>query len=58
MATLAAQGHTNREIAAKLYVSASTVERHLTCAYRKLGISRRQDLPLDLRTRTPEQAGH
>ncbi|WP_405887214.1 AAA family ATPase [Streptomyces sp. NBC_01136] len=58
VATLAAQGHTNREIAAKLYVSASTVERHLTCAYRKLGISRRQDLPLDLRTRTPEQAGH
>lgn len=58
VATLAAQGHTNREIAAKLYVSASTVERHLTGVYRKLGISRRQDLPLDLRTRTLEQPDH
>ena len=51
VATLAAQGYTNREIAAKLFVSTSTVEHHLTRVYRKLGISRRQDLPLDLRTR-------
>lgn len=58
VAALAAQGLTNREIAVKLFVSASTVERHLTCAYRKLGIARRQDLPPDLRTRTFEQAGH
>ncbi|MER7675958.1 AAA family ATPase [Streptomyces sp. NPDC096934] len=58
VAALAAQGHTNREIAVKLFVSPSTVERHLTCVYRKLGISRRQDLPSDLRTRTFEQAGH
>lgn len=56
VAALAAHGHTNREIAAKLFVSASTVERHLTCAYRKLGISRRQDLPLELRMRAFEPA--
>ncbi|MEU6540487.1 LuxR C-terminal-related transcriptional regulator [Streptomyces sp. NPDC047000] len=49
VAALAAHGHTNREIAARLFVSASTVERHLTCVYRKLGIARRQDLPLELR---------
>jgi len=51
VATLAARGYTNREIAAKLFVSTSTVEHHLTRVYRKLGISRRQDLPTDLRTR-------
>ncbi|XUL94532.1 helix-turn-helix transcriptional regulator (plasmid) [Streptomyces galilaeus] len=51
VATLAAHGYTNREIAAKLFVSTSTVEHHLTRVYRKLGISRRQDLPADLRTR-------
>ncbi|MHB9864472.1 LuxR C-terminal-related transcriptional regulator [Streptomyces sp. YIM S03343] len=56
VAALAAHGHTNREIAAKLFVSASTVERHLTGVYRKLGISRRQDLPLDLRMRAFDQA--
>ncbi|MFF4402731.1 AAA family ATPase [Streptomyces sp. NPDC001480] len=55
VATLAAQGHTNREIATKLFVSASTVERHLTCVYRKLGISRRQDLPMELRTHSYER---
>lgn len=58
VAALAAHGHTNREIAAKLFVSASTVERHLTCVYRKLGISRRQDLPLELRMRAFEPTEH
>ncbi|MET7656616.1 helix-turn-helix transcriptional regulator [Streptomyces sp. NPDC005486] len=38
-------GYTNREIAAKLYVTPSTVEQHLTRVYRKLKIQRRQDLP-------------
>ncbi|MGW7261555.1 AAA family ATPase [Streptomyces sp. NPDC054834] len=54
VATLAAQGYTNREIAGKLFVSVSTVEHHLTRVYRKLGISRRRDLPADLRTRPLE----
>ncbi|WP_030325262.1 helix-turn-helix transcriptional regulator [Streptomyces sp. NRRL B-3229] len=45
VASLAVMGYTNREIAAKLYVTPSTVEQHLTRVYRKLRIQRRQDLP-------------
>jgi DNA-binding CsgD family transcriptional regulator len=45
VATLAALGHTNREIAGKLYVTVSTVEQHLTRVYRKLKVNRRSDLP-------------
>ncbi|WP_026426067.1 helix-turn-helix transcriptional regulator [Actinokineospora inagensis] len=48
VATLAALGHTNREIAHKLYITISTVEQHLTKIYRKLGVSRRSDLPAGL----------
>ncbi len=48
VATLAAMGHTNREIARKLYVTVSTVEQHLTRVYRKLKVHRRSDLPLRL----------
>ncbi|MER6570324.1 LuxR C-terminal-related transcriptional regulator [Streptomyces sp. NPDC001093] len=48
VATLAAQGLTNREISAKLYLTVSTVEQHLTKVYRKLQISGRGDLPFDL----------
>lgn len=46
VASLAAQGNTNREIAAKLFITVSTVEQHLTQVYRKLGIGRRADLPV------------
>ncbi|MEU2794141.1 AAA family ATPase [Streptomyces sp. NPDC007100] len=48
VAVLAAHGHTNREIAAKLYVTVSTVEQHLTRIYRKLQVRRRRDLPKTL----------
>lgn len=48
VAHLAVLGYTNREIAAKLYITASTVEQHLTRVYRKLDIKRRKDLPADL----------
>ncbi|MFE2878200.1 BREX system ATP-binding domain-containing protein [Streptomyces roseus] len=48
VATLAAQGLTNREISAKLFLTVSTVEQHLTRVYRKLRISSRGDLPMDL----------
>ncbi|MEU9237277.1 AAA family ATPase [Streptomyces subrutilus] len=45
VALLASQGCTNREIAARLFVTASTVEQHLTRAYQKLGVRGRADLP-------------
>ncbi|MFD5511976.1 AAA family ATPase [Streptomyces sp. NPDC127051] len=48
VATLAAQGLTNREISAKLYLTVSTVEQHLTRVYRKLQITSRGDLPTGL----------
>jgi DNA-binding CsgD family transcriptional regulator len=41
---LAAAGHRNREIAALLFVGQRTVEIHLTNAYRKLGITGRDQL--------------
>lgn len=46
VAVLAVRGHSNRQIAAKLFVTVSTVEQHLTRVYRKLGIKRRSDLAL------------
>ncbi|MEV1052092.1 AAA family ATPase [Streptomyces sp. NPDC049887] len=45
VALLASQGCTNREIAARLFVTASTVEQHLTRAYQKLGVRGRTGLP-------------
>ena len=44
VAAMAADGLSNREIARALYVSHKTVEKHLTSAYRKLGIAAREDL--------------
>ncbi|MDX3224855.1 helix-turn-helix transcriptional regulator [Streptomyces sp. ME19-01-6] len=48
VAILAANGNSNREIALQLCVTMSTVEQHLTRVYRKLRISRRQQLPKSL----------
>ncbi|MDT7782149.1 MAG: hypothetical protein QOF58_568 [Pseudonocardiales bacterium] len=45
---LAAQGHTNREIADRLFITASTVEQHLTRVYRKLNVKYRTDMPADI----------
>ncbi|MFE6871925.1 AAA family ATPase [Kitasatospora sp. NPDC057692] len=47
VAALAAQGSTNREIAAELYITVSTVEQHLTRVYRKLNIRGRRQLMVD-----------
>jgi DNA-binding NarL/FixJ family response regulator len=52
VAGLAALGHTNRGIAGRLFVTVSTVEQHLTRVYRKLGVTRRTDLPLNLNNGT------
>jgi DNA-binding NarL/FixJ family response regulator len=44
VSALAAEGHTNRDIAQELYVTPKTVEVHLSNAYRKLGIRSRREL--------------
>ncbi len=48
VASLAAEGRSNPDIAKTLYVSRKTVEKHLSAAYRKLGISARDELPAAL----------
>jgi DNA-binding CsgD family transcriptional regulator len=45
VATMAAEGLTNREIAQALFVTPSTVEAHLSSVYRKLGVNARSQLP-------------
>ncbi|NEB91478.1 helix-turn-helix domain-containing protein, partial [Streptomyces bauhiniae] len=44
VAALVMEGATNREIAARLFVSVKTVEATLTRVYRKLGIRSRVDI--------------
>jgi DNA-binding CsgD family transcriptional regulator len=44
VARLAADGRTNRQIAAELFLSPRTVETHMSHALRKLGLRSRDDL--------------
>jgi ATP/maltotriose-dependent transcriptional regulator MalT len=53
IALLAGAGASSREIAGRLVISVRTVDNHLQNAYRKLGVTRRQDLPRVL-SGTPE----
>jgi DNA-binding CsgD family transcriptional regulator len=48
VAELAAEGHSNRDIAQQLFVTIKTVEVHLSNTYRKLGITRRDQLARSL----------
>jgi DNA-binding CsgD family transcriptional regulator len=52
VATLAAQGHNNPEIAQRLYITRRTVEAHLTHVFQKLNLGSRSDLAAALEPQT------
>jgi DNA-binding CsgD family transcriptional regulator len=56
VAELASQGHSNREIAQSLFVTARTVEGHLTSVFRKLQLDSRTELHAALAGGTPVPA--
>ncbi len=51
VATLVAEGRTNLEVAAALFLSPKTVEAHLSRAFRKLGVTNRSQLGRIVRER-------
>ena len=53
VAELASQGLSNREVAQTLFVTARTVEGHLTSVFRKLQVGSREELPAALAGRAP-----
>jgi DNA-binding CsgD family transcriptional regulator len=56
VAELVAQGHTNREVAGRLFLSTKTVAAHLTSAYAKLGVRSRTELARRLRDPAADDA--
>ena len=57
VAELAAAGHSNKEIAAALFMGVSTVEAHLSHVYRKLGIRSRAGLGAQLQAAAKAMEG-
>jgi DNA-binding CsgD family transcriptional regulator len=57
VASLAADGLSNRQIAQHLFITQPTVETHLRHAFQKLGITSRADLPAQLAGEQPMLAG-
>jgi DNA-binding CsgD family transcriptional regulator len=57
VASLAADGLSNRQIAQHLFITQPTVETHLRHAFQKLGITSRADLPAQLAAQQPVPAG-
>jgi DNA-binding CsgD family transcriptional regulator len=58
VARLVAQGATNREAAATLFVNYKTIEYHLGNVYRKLGVRSRTELANALRNEASAWAGN
>ena len=56
IATLLADGLSNREIAMKLWVTERTIKFHLSNVYKKLGVTSRADAVAALRRATPPEA--
>ena len=56
VAEFASQGLSNREIAQTLFVTARTVEGHLTSVFRKLQVGSREELPAALAGGAPVSA--
>ena len=54
VAILAAQGLSNKEIGAALFLSPKTIERHLSAVFRKRGVRSRTELAVAY-ARAPEQ---
>jgi DNA-binding NarL/FixJ family response regulator len=53
VAVLVAQGLTNRQVAARLVISESTVETHLARIFKKLGLHSRSQLAVWVNARGP-----
>jgi DNA-binding NarL/FixJ family response regulator len=54
VAALAAEGRSNKEIAAALFLAVGTVESHLSRVYRKLGVRSRAELARSFASAAPK----